>query len=254
MMKNELENMIGTTESEQSLRENLAALYHVIAHLGWDELIYTHSSVRVPGTETFLINPYGLQFDEVTAENLIKVDVEGNVVGGNAVGANYAGFVIHSAIHMARDYIHCIIHTHTTAGMAVSCQEDGLLPLSMYAHYFYDRLGYHEFEGPSMGLDERTRIVASLGKHNALMMRNHGLIAGGRTIPEAFAIMFRLQRACEVQLAAQSGNAKLHMPSAEVCAESARLTDEFLEHAGAAVGVQEFDAMVRLVKKGGILT
>jgi ribulose-5-phosphate 4-epimerase/fuculose-1-phosphate aldolase len=234
---------------ERNLRVELASLYRVIAHLGWDELIYTHSSHRIPGTDTFLINPYGLRFDEITASNLVKVDVEGNAIGETDKGANYAGFVIHSALHMSRDDAHCIIHTHTTAGMAVACQAEGLLPLSMYAHFFYDRIGYHDFEGPSMDTNERDRIVSSAGNYKALIMRNHGLLACGRTVPEAFVTMFRLQRACEVQIAAQSGAARLEIPSQKVCADSAKLTDDFLIHGGAELGKKEFEAMVRLIDR-----
>jgi ribulose-5-phosphate 4-epimerase/fuculose-1-phosphate aldolase len=239
----------GHDNVERNLRVELAALYRVIAHLGWDELIYTHSSHRIPGTDTFLINPYGLRFDEITASNLVKVDVDGNAIGEVGGGANYAGFVIHSALHMSRDDAHCIIHTHTTAGMAVACQAEGLLPLSMYAHNFYQKIGYHDYEGPSMDTNERERIIKSAGNYRALIMKNHGLLTCGRTVSEAFVTMFRLQRACEVQLAAQSGGVRLEIPSHDVCADAARLTDDFLMHGGAELGKKEFDAMVRLVDR-----
>src|SRR3954470_20751834 len=161
--------------AEWALRVQLAGAYRVADHLGWSELIYTHISVRVPGPEHhFLINPYGLRFDEITASSLVKIDVDGNVVSPSKSPANKAGFVIHSAIHMAREDAACVWHMHTLAGMAVSAQDEGLQPAHMYSHNFWNRLSYHDFEGPAMRLDERTRLVASLGSSNqALMLCNH---------------------------------------------------------------------------------
>src|ERR1041384_2508935 len=152
---------------ETALRVQLAAAYRVADLLGWGELIYTHISARIPGPEHhFLINPYGLRFDEVTASNLVKIDVDGNAVGANKYPANKAGFIIHSAIHMARPDAMCVWHMHTLAGMAVAAQDEGLLPAHMYSHNFWNRLSYHDFEGPSMRLDERSRLVKSLGPQN----------------------------------------------------------------------------------------
>ncbi len=206
--------------AERQLREQLAGAYRVADHLGWSELIYTHISVRVPGPEHhFLINPYGLRFDEVTASSLVKVTAEGETVGQQAYKANKAGFIIHSAIHMARPDATCVWHMHTLAGMAVSAQDEGLLPVHMYSHNFWQRISYHDFEGPSMRLDERGRLVKSLGpKNQALMLRNHGLLTVGRTIPEAFIRFWRLNRSCEIQLAAQA--ARLRVPAPEVCEAS----------------------------------
>jgi len=233
--------------AERRLRAQLAAAYRIADHLGWSELIYTHISLRLPGPEHhFLINPYGLRFDEVTASNLVKIDLEGNAVGEQPYGANKAGFVIHGAIHAARDDAQCVFHTHTLAGMAVSAQEDGLLPVHMYSHNFYGRLGYHDFEGPSMRLDEQQRLVASLGAHHALILRNHGLLTVGRTIPEAFVRMWRLERACQVQLAAQS--ARVRLPSAEVCLQSRALGEEFLVDS-APLGELEFAALERVIER-----
>ena len=229
---------------EKNLRIQLAAAYRVAHLLGWSELIYSHISVRVPGPEHhFLINPYGLRYDEVTASNLIKIDVEGNVVSGQHK-PNKAGFFIHSAIHMAREDAMCVWHMHTLPGMAVSAQEEGLLPVHMYSHNFFERLGYHEFEGPSMRADERPRLARSIGTHNALILRNHGLLTVGRTIPEAFLRYWRLNRAAEIQLHAQA--AKLHFPSREVCEESFRQGEEFLTDQG-DFGQLEFDALVRQI-------
>ncbi len=188
---------------EWALRVRLAAAYRVAAHLGWTESIYGHITLRVPGPERhFLINPWGLRFDEVTASSLVKINADGAVVGDSAYGVNRAGFTIHSAIHEARDNAHCVFHIHTTAGMAVAAQADGLLPVSMPATGFYQRVAYHDYEGPSLKLDERARLVASLGDKNVLILRTHGLLTCGHTTEEAFIRMFRLQRACEIQIAA----------------------------------------------------
>ena len=233
--------------TEARLRAQLAAAYRIADHLGWAELIYTHISLRVPGPEHhFLINPYGLRFDEVTASNLVKIDLDGNPVGEQPYGANKAGFVIHGAIHAAREDAQCVFHTHTLAGMALSAQEDGLLPVHMYSHNFYGKLAYHEFEGPSMRLDEQARLVASLGRHSALILRNHGLLTLGRTIPEAFVRMWRLERASQIQLAAQS--ARLRLPSAEVCLQSRALGEEFLTDS-APLGELEFAALERVIER-----
>ncbi|MBM3367327.1 MAG: class II aldolase/adducin family protein [Betaproteobacteria bacterium] len=231
---------------EQSIRVELAAAYRVAALLGWSELIYAHITARIPGPEHhFLINPYGLRWDEVTASNLVKIDVEGNVVGESKYGANKAGFVIHSAIHMGARDANWVFHTHTLAGMAVSTQACGLLPIHMYAHNFYEALSVHDYEGPSMRLGERERIVASLGANSALLLRNHGLLTTGRTMPEAWIRMWRLERACQIQLAAQAGG-RLVEPSPEMCRQSQQLGNEFLTDT-APLGELEFAALRRIV-------
>ena len=233
-----------TTKIERELRVQLAAAYRVADFLGWSELIYTHISVRIPGPEHhFLINPYGLRFDEVTASNLVRIDVDGNPVGTQPHNANKAGFIIHSAIHMARPDAQCVWHMHTLAGMAVAGQDEGLLPVHMYSHNFWQRVSYHTFEGPSMRLDERSRLTASLGpKNQAIILRNHGLLTLGQTIPEAFIRFWRLNRSCEIQLAAQS--AKLRLPSPEVCEASFQMGEEFLTDQ-AGLGELEFDSIAR---------
>jgi len=233
--------------AERALRVQLAAAYRIADHLGWSELIYTHISLRVPGPEHhFLINPYGLRFDEVTASNLVKIDLEGNAVGEQPYGANKAGFVIHGAIHEAREDAQCVFHTHTLAGMAISAQEEGLLPVHMYSHNFYGKLAYHDFEGPSMRMDEQQRLVASIGRQPALILRNHGLLTMGRTVPEAFVRMWRLERAAQIQLAAQG--ARLRLPSADVCLQSQELGDEFLTDT-APLGELEFAALQRVIDR-----
>jgi ribulose-5-phosphate 4-epimerase/fuculose-1-phosphate aldolase len=245
-VKSVLSTRSNYAEAEWSLRTQLAAAYRIAHHLGWGELIYTHISARVPGPQHhFLINPYGLRFDEVTASSLVKINAEGESVGQQQYAANKAGFVIHSAVHMARDDAQCVWHMHTLAGMAVSAQDEGLLPVHMYAHNFWNRASYHEFEGPSMRLDERARLVQSFGtKNQALILRNHGLLTIGRTIPEAFIRFWRLNRACEIQLAAQVS--KLRIPSPETCEASYAMGEEFLTDQ-ADLGVLEFKALQRIV-------
>jgi len=234
---------------EWAQRVELAACYRVMDHLGWSELIYAHTTLAVHGNDRhFLINPYGLRYDEITASNLVRLDVDGKVVDDGPHVANVAGFVIHSALHLARADAACVIHTHTTAGMAVAAQKQGLLPISMYSHNFHGRVGYHDYEGPSLLLGERERLAESLGSNHALILRNHGLITVGRTVAQAFIRMFRLERACQVQIAAQAGGAQLLLPSPEICVQSSRLGDQFLDDGIHGVGQQEFDAMVRLVQ------
>ncbi|WP_035958720.1 class II aldolase/adducin family protein [Bryobacter aggregatus] len=239
---------------EWELRVQLAAAYRIIDHLGWSELIWTHTTVRVPGPEHhFLINPYGLRFDEVTASNLVKVDMHGQIIGDQNQEINPAGFVIHSAIHMARPDVRCVMHTHTTAGMAIAALEEGLLPISMYALGYYGEVGSHDFEGPSLELDERARLAENLGNRNVMVLKTHGLLTCGATVGQAFVRMFRLQRACEVQLAAQSTGAKLVVPPAAVCERSKALNDDFESTEGgdgySRTANPEFDAMLRLMDR-----
>lgn len=192
-------------EEEWALRLELAACYRLFAHLGWAEMIFNHITLRVPGSEPhFLINPYGLHYSEVTARNLLKVDLHGTVIGASAHRVNPAGFVIHAAIHAHRPEAHCIIHTHTTAGIAVACKAQGLAFDNFYSAQFWGRVAYHDFEGVTTDLAEQQRLVASLGHADVLILRNHGLLVVGPSVPEAFIESWSLQRACEVQLAAAS--------------------------------------------------
>jgi ribulose-5-phosphate 4-epimerase/fuculose-1-phosphate aldolase len=237
---------------EWELRVHLAAAYRMIDHFGWSELIWTHTTVRVPGPEhRFLINPYGLRFDEVRASNLVKVDMDGNIIGDQDQEINPAGFVIHSAIHMARPDAQCVMHTHTVAGSAVASLQEGLLPIGMHALGYYDRVAYHDFEGPSLELDERRRLAANLGDKNILILRTHGLLTCGETIAQAFVRMFRLERACQIQLAAQSTGSKLIVPAKEICELTAARSDDFLAAEGSKgysrVPNPEFLAMMRLM-------
>lgn len=211
--------------SEQQVREDLAALYRLVAHFRMTDLIDTHISARIPGPDNhFLINRYGVLFEEMTAADLVRVDAAGAVVqegDPDYLRVNAAGFIIHSAIHNARHDLACVIHTHTADGIAVSAQQSGLLPTSQHALRFYNRLGYHDYEGIALNEAERIRLVDDLGEHDAMILRNHGLLAGGRTIPEAFMNIFFLERACQAQVKALAGGLPLTMPSEEVCERTA---------------------------------
>lgn len=198
------------TDEEWRLRVDLAACYRAIAMYGWDDLIFTHISARVPGPDDhFLINAYGLLFEEMTASSLVKVDLDGNVVLETTHPVNPAGFTIHSAVHEVRPDAGCVLHTHTRAGVAVSAQADGLLPLSQISLIPYASLAYHDYEGIALNEDEKPRLVADLGDRNFLILRNHGLLTIGATVPEAFLFMYALETACQAQLAAMSGGAEL---------------------------------------------
>lgn len=210
------------TQTESQLRRELAATYRLVDLYGMSDLIFTHISMRLPGEDhRFLINPYGLLFDEITASNLVTVGLDGIQIDESDYHVNPAGFVIHSAIHAAREDAHCILHTHTKAGCAVAASAEGLLPLNQMSMEFYDRIAYHDYEGVALSLDEQQRLVTDLGSHDAMILRNHGLLTVGRTPAEAFLRMFYLNRACEIQIAAQASGS-LVIPSAEVCERSAR--------------------------------
>ncbi len=202
---------------EWDARVTLAACYRLAAMYGMTELIANHISCRVPGHhDQFLINPYGLLYEEMDASSMIKVDVDGNVLfNATDYNVNAAGFVIHSAIHMAKHDIDCVAHTHTPAGMAVSAMECGLLPLAQTSMRFV-HIGYHDFEGIADDVGERERLVRDLGDHEAMILRNHGLLVVGRTVPAAFNALWRLERACQVQVMALSCNTKLILPSSEI--------------------------------------
>lgn len=201
--------------AERRLREDLAAAYRLIALNGWDDLLFTHLSARIPGPEHhFLLNPFGLMFDEVTASSLVKVDLDGNMIEPQeGVRINPAGFTIHSAVHAARPDAQCVIHLHTVAGVGVSCQKHGLLPIHQAAMLFQQKLAYHAYEGVAFDHDERPRLVADLGEADYMILRNHGTLAVGRSVGEAFARIYNLERSCQMQIAAMAGGAELEMPS-----------------------------------------
>lgn len=198
------------SSEEWHMRVDLAAAYRLVALFGWDDLIFTHLSARVPGPDThFLINPFGLFFEEVTASSLVKVDLEGNIVMETPYRINPAGFTIHSAVHAAREDAHCVMHTHTEYGVAVSTQKKGLLPISQQAVLILLSIGYHDYEGLALNEAEKPRLVADLGNLNALILRNHGLLTVGGSVADAFLVMYTLERSCRVQILAQSGDSEL---------------------------------------------
>jgi ribulose-5-phosphate 4-epimerase/fuculose-1-phosphate aldolase len=198
------------TPAEWELRVTLAAAYRLVAHFGWDDLIFTHLSARVPGRERhFLINPYGMGFDEVTASSLVKVDLDGNKVMDSPYEINPAGFTIHSAIHGAREDAHCVLHVHSVNGIAVSAQEHGLLPISQQSMFVLASLAYHDYEGVALRADEKARLVRDLGDKSYLMLRNHGLITVADNVPDAFVALYIFESACMIQVRAQSGGAEL---------------------------------------------
>lgn len=198
------------SREEWALRVNLAACYRLVALYGWDDLIFTHISARVPGPDAhFLINAYGMMFDEITASSLVKVDLAGNKVSDSPYDINPAGFTIHSAIHEARDDAHVVMHLHTNAGVAVSAQEAGLMPLSQTSLFPLCTLSYHDYEGVALYAEEKVRLVADLGRTSNMILRNHGLLTVGKDCADAFLKMYILNRACEIQLMAQSGGAAL---------------------------------------------
>jgi ribulose-5-phosphate 4-epimerase/fuculose-1-phosphate aldolase len=244
-------NSLPPADGEWVLRRQLAAAYRLVDHFGWTELIYGHLTARVPGEAPhFLINPYGLNYDEVTASNLVKIDLDGNIVEPSPHPVNYAGFVIHSAVHMAHADRHKVVmHTHTRAGMAVCALKDGLLPVSMVSTAFHGKLSYHDYEGPSLDLDERERLLKNLGNNQAMMLRNHGLLTTGRSVPEAFLRLYRLERACQIQLDAAAAGT-LNVMGDNLAAKSGADMDRFSEMESAVgIGDLEFAALVRKLDK-----
>ena len=239
-------------ETEWRIRCDLAALYRLIAHHRWTDFIYTHISARLPGPDHhFLINKYGVNFHEMRASDLVRIDLDGKVVedsGKTARDVNAAGFTIHSAIHMARPDLMCVVHTHSTAGIAVSAMKEGLLPLSQHAMKFHNRLAYHDYEGIALDLGERGRLVRDLGGHKAMILRNHGLLVGGASIAEAFHQLYMLERACAAQVAALSCGRELIIPPENVCQHA---SDQFKSfEKDEAHYTMLWDAALRLIENG----
>lgn len=232
------------SEIEWQLRVDLAACYRLVAHFGWDDLIYTHISVRIPNTEHFLINAFGLAFDEVTASNLVKIDLEGNILDDDSLfEVNPAGFTIHSAIHEVRHDALCVMHLHTNATIAVASQACGLLPLSQYAMFSLGSLSYHGYEGLAVNPDEKIRLQDDLGTNNHLLLHNHGGLTLGPTVGDAFMRMYDLQRACEVQLMLMATNT-------DVISVPQPIVDNILNqakvvHSGTTGGQKTWPAMLR---------
>lgn len=235
------------TAAEWEARQQLAACYRVFDFMGWSEMIYNHITLKVPGEEgAFLINPYGLHFSEVCASNLVKIDIDGNKLDDSPFPVNRAGFVQHALFHRHLPDAHCIAHTHTTAGMAVSSVEGGLRAVNFYACNFAGNLAYHDFEGVTVRDEEGERLLANLGSKRAMLLKNHGILVMGRTVPEAFIKHWSLQRACEIQLATASMGQPIEV-SAEVIAVHQR--DLHQTSIPGGPGKADFDAMVRLVDR-----
>lgn len=202
---------------EWEARVGLAACYRLAVHFKMTDITLTHITARVPGPEShFLINPYGLMFHEVTASNLIKIDLDGNLMEESEWPVNRVGYAIHSAVHRVHEHLHCVVHNHTLSGIAVSTQKEGLLPISQHSLQFYNRVSYHDYEGPALDDSECERFINDLGDNKVMILRNHGLLTAGESIPEAFGLMVQLNLACQIQVAAQSCGGELVMPSIEV--------------------------------------
>ncbi len=236
---------------EWQARVELAACYRIFVMLGWTEMIYNHITLRLPdavthGEKQFLINPFGLHYSEVTASNLVKIDIHGKVLDASPYPVNPAGFTVHAAIHDRLPDAHCVMHTHTTAGIAVACLQAGLVQNNFYSAQLHDLVAYHDFEGITIHAEETPRLIKSIGTKPAVILRNHGLLAWGQTLPQTFAVLWTLQRACEIQLATLSMGAAIPV-SEEVAKKCTRDSLQFDVKFGA--GRDVFDAMRRLVDK-----
>ena len=241
----------GMHADEWAARVQLAACYRVFAMLGWTEMIYNHITLRLPDSVTggerhFLINPFGLHYSEVAARNLLKIDTEGRKLDDSPWPVNPAGFTVHSAIHQHVQGAHCVMHTHTTAGVAVACLEGGLSQTNFYSAQLHDMVAYHDFEGITIHAEEGPRVLQSIGNRPAVILRNHGLLSWGQTLPQTFAILWTLQRACEIQLATQSMGSPIPVPE-PIAARCTRDALQFNPHHGA--GQDVFEALVRQVDR-----
>lgn len=235
------------TEQEWEMRVNLAACYRLIALYGWDDLVFTHISARVPGTEDeFLINPYGLLFEEITASNLVKVNQAGEKVSASVYNINPAGFTIHSAVHEARSDAHCVLHLHTSDGVAVSTQKQGLLAISQQSLFPLSNLAYHDYEGVALNLEEKVRLVADLGNAHFMILRNHGLLTCASSVADAFLYMYIMQKACEIQIKAQSGGNKLIPIPAQILAGIQGASDEVTKGANGDIA---WPALLRKLRR-----
>lgn len=246
-MASQLKPTMECSEAEWQARLDLAACYRIFDHLGWSESIYNHISVRVPGEDAaFLINPFGLMYSEVTASNLVKIDIDGNTLDGSTYPVNKAGFTQHAYFHQHVRSAHAICHTHTTAAMAVCASEGGLLPISFYACNFIGKIGYHDFEGITVRAEEGERLLANLDGKHILMLRNHGPVVMGRTIPEMFVQAWSLQRACEIQVATMSMGLPIHVSDAVIAVHQRDLGQA---QAPGGPGVADFEAWKRRIDR-----
>ncbi|AJO76659.1 MULTISPECIES: class II aldolase/adducin family protein [Pseudomonas] len=235
--------------AEWQTRVDLAACYRLVAMHGWDDLIFTHISAKVPGTEDFLINPFGLMFHEITASSLVKVDLAGNKLMDSPYDINPAGYTIHSAVHEVRHDVACVLHTHTAAGVAVSAQQQGVLPISQQSLFVLSSLGYHAYEGVALNHEEKARLQADLGEGNFLMLHNHGLLTCGGTIADTFLMMFTFQRACEIQVLAQNGAAPLISIEPQILAGAKAMIAGVTKSAQGMGGALAWPALLRKLDK-----
>jgi ribulose-5-phosphate 4-epimerase/fuculose-1-phosphate aldolase len=234
------------TPEEWDTRVNLAACYRIADHFGWTDLIYTHISARVPGPEHhFLINPMGTLFDEITASSLVKINLDGEPVGENTHEVNRAGFVIHSAVHSAREDAKIVMHTHTDANIAISMLECGLRPLSQHAQIFFGKVGYHDYEGFAIDIDERQRLIKNLGDNPILILRNHGVLAATETTGHAVALLFHFERACRAQLAAMATGMPLITPTDNV----AQKASDFVHSESSPIGKKDWPPLIRMMDR-----
>jgi ribulose-5-phosphate 4-epimerase/fuculose-1-phosphate aldolase len=234
-----------TLDTEADVRLHLAAVYRLLAHFGMDDLIYTHASARVPGEDAFLINPFGLFFNEVSPASLVKLDFDGHVVGSGRHAANAAGFVIHGAILRARPDVNCVIHTHTRAGVAISCLADGILPMNQFAIEFHERIGYHAYEGIAFNMDEGERLDRDIKGKIALVLRNHGLLTVGASIPAAFYFTYYLEQTARVQMDVLATGRAIIMPDAATI--GATMQQYTSARDPAAAGHRMWPALLRLL-------
>ena len=235
--------------TEWQTRMDLAACYRLVALHGWDDLIFTHISAKVPGTEDFLINPFGMMFHEITASSLVKVDQAGNKQMDSPYEINPAGYTIHSAVHEVRHDVACVLHTHTAAGVAVSAQKQGVLPISQQSLFVLSSLAYHAYEGVALNHEEKARLQADLGQNHFLMLHNHGLLTCGSTIADTFLMMFTFQRACDIQVMAQTGGAELIAIEPQILAGAKAMIAGVTKSAQGMGGALAWPALLRKLDK-----
>ena len=235
--------------TEWQARVDLAACYRLVAAHGWDDLIFTHISAKVPGTEDFLINPFGMMFHEINASSLVKVDQAGNKRMDSPYEINPAGYTIHSAVHEVRHDVVCVLHTHTAAGVAVSAQKQGVLPISQQSLFVLSSLGYHAYEGVALNHEEKARLQADLGDKHFLMLHNHGLLTCGSTIADTFLMMFTFQRACDIQVLAQNGGAELISIEPQILAGAKAMIAGVTKSAQGMGGALAWPALLRKLDK-----
>ncbi|MCJ8170588.1 class II aldolase/adducin family protein [Pseudomonas sp. A3.4] len=243
----ELNVQAQVSPEEWQTRVDLAACYRLIAHYGWDDLIFTHISAKVPGRDEFLINPYGLMFHEITASSLVKVDLSGNKLMDSPFDINPAGYTIHSAVHEVRHDVACVLHTHTAAGVGVAAQKGGVLPLSQQSLFVLSSLSTHEYEGVALNHDEKARLQADLGDTHFMLLRNHGLMTVGGSIADTFLMMFTFQRACEIQIMAQSGGGELVTIPAPILAGAKQMVAGVMKTSQGMGGALPWPALLRLL-------